>query len=87
MDLKEALEAHAPRRTPCKLGRILAEMSEEDREMFWQYADMPGMSPRRLSVALTEAGTKISDDAVERHLNSTRKNNKKYCCCPRHGDI
>ncbi len=86
MDLKEALEAHAPRHAPCKLARIIDEMSDDDRDLFWQYSEIPGMSSRRLADALTESGTKISDDAVERHMNFIRKNKKKYCCCSRQGD-
>lgn len=83
MDLKQALEHHAPnKKKPCKLARILASLSEEDQETFWSFSALEGMSSRRLADALTDAGHPISDDAVERHINLVRKNVKKKCCCP-----
>lgn len=89
MDLAQALENHAPKKQECKLLRILNQLSEKERETFWRYVDIDGMSAKRLADGLSEYlansdinESSISDDAVDRHVNWVLgRTRSKICCC------
>lgn len=93
MDLAQALANHAPKKQECKLLRILNQLSEKERETFWEYANTEGMSARRLADGLSEYlansdlnESSISDDAIDRHINWVLgRTSSKTCCCSKTG--
>lgn len=78
MNLSEALDQieARPKRLECQVGKLLREISEEERTKLNNVIDNTNLSPALISETLQKVGIEIAEHTIRRH----RKRSKPYGC-------